>query len=521
MNTTLIIPCYNEARRLRTADIIQFLDQNKDFRCLMVNDGSQDDTATLLASMHEQKPDQCQWIDLPKNVGKAEAVRQGVLRALASGTTYIGYWDADLATPLESAVEFRRALIRHPHLQMIIGSRLRLSGHAIRRSSRRALLGAVFAKIANATLGMSFHDTQCGAKLFRNSELTACVFQADFQGKWTFDLEVLLRLRQATEKRVKLHEIIKEFVVEAWRDVPGSKINSKEIFRIGKELAKLCVTYRLFSPVGPTSIPTVAVARKIEFEPSEQRIPLPSKSASLPVMSSLWIGQLSPLEQICMESFVKNGHPFHLYSYDPHLQVPTGVKLKDAREILPEDRIFQNQRGHGKGSYAAFADLFRYKLLRDHGGYWVDTDVFCIRPFSFEEPYVFGAEDKPVANGIIKVPQRCKIMQSVYAQACEIDPSRIVWNELGELLAQKVIASGMLKYVKSSSVFSPIPFHEMSDLVQSGRSFRLPRDTHAVHLYQEICRRDRLNKSDITSPGSLLRTLQNLSSTRSHQLQVA
>src|SRR3954467_14258102 len=97
----------------------------------------------------------------------------------------------------------------------------------------------------------------------------------------------------------------------------------------------------------------------------------------LPVINELWIGQLSPVEQLCLKSFVAKGHNVHLYTYDAIENVPQGVTLQDAAQILPPSQIFRNRRGRGKGSLAGFSDLFRYKLLLDKGGWWVDTDVFC------------------------------------------------------------------------------------------------------------------------------------------------
>src|SRR4051812_10885773 len=93
----------------------------------------------------------------------------------------------------------------------------------------------------------------------------------------------------------------------------------------------------------------------------------------LPVINGLWIGQLSPLEQLCIRSFIVQGHPYHLYTYDALDNVPAGVTLQDAGQILPKSLIFRNQLGKGKGSVAAFSDLFRYKLLLERGGWWVDT----------------------------------------------------------------------------------------------------------------------------------------------------
>ena len=76
------------------------------------------------------------------------------------------------------------------------------------------------------------------------------------------------------------------------------------------------------------------------------------------VISSLWIGQLTPLEQLCIRSFVAHGHPYHLYTYDEIENVPPGVTIQDASQILPRSTIFRNRRGKGKGSLAGFRTYF-------------------------------------------------------------------------------------------------------------------------------------------------------------------
>src|SRR5882757_9078074 len=172
-----------------------------------------------------------------------------------------------------------------------------------------------------------------------------------------------------------------------------------------------------------------------EPDPSvELSVPRARETPTLPIVNELWIGQLSPLERLCLDSFVAKGHAVHLYTYDTIENVPQGVTLRDASKILPPSKVFRNRLGKGKGSLAAFSDLFRYKLLLDEGGWWVDTDVFCLKPFDFAAPYVFGAEEKPVASGIIKMPRGCLLAEMCYDSARRVDPSTITWNELVNIL---------------------------------------------------------------------------------------
>jgi hypothetical protein len=102
------------------------------------------------------------------------------------------------------------------------------------------------------------------------------------------------------------------------------------------------------------------------------------------IIQGLWIGgKLSIMEQLSISSFIKNGHEYHLYVYDEVKNIPAVTVIKDGNEILPSSRIFTYQSGWVKGSYAGFADSFRFHLLKNKGGWWVDTDIICLKPFNF------------------------------------------------------------------------------------------------------------------------------------------
>ncbi len=200
------------------------------------------------------------------------------------------------------------------------------------------------------------------------------------------------------------------------------------------------------------------------------------------------------------------GHPYHLYTYEP-IDVPPGVILQDANQILPQSLIFRNQNGKGKGSLAAFSDLFRYKLLLDRGGWWVDTDVFCLKPFDFAAEYVFGAEDKPVASGVLKMPRGCELARQCYEMAVRINPAAIVWNELVALLEHNVRQLRLMHYVLPAKTFSPILWRNVPDYVLGRKKFVPSRHSYAVHLYNEMWRRNNLDKAGPYPPDSVIHVL--------------
>ncbi len=69
-----------------------------------------DGTAALIAALVVEQPGRFQFFHLDANLGKAEAVRRGVLQALGSSPDTVGFWDADLSTPRDDLPLFQQVL---------------------------------------------------------------------------------------------------------------------------------------------------------------------------------------------------------------------------------------------------------------------------------------------------------------------------------------------------------------------------------------------------------------------------
>ena len=242
---TIVVPCYNEALRLDVRAFQNYLKRGQSERFLFVDDGSTDDTATILQELRDFAPKQFDFISLAKNGGKAEAVRQGILKALDDQPDFVGYWDADLATPLDDIPRFCELLARKDHLQMVIGSRVRLLGRKIERRLPRHYLGRVFATLASFALGLPVYDTQCGAKLFRVSPEIRSLFETPFRTNWIFDVELIARFIRA--RRIAggppAEQGIHEKSLYEWRDVAGSKVKPHDCFIALFELGVIYWTY--------------------------------------------------------------------------------------------------------------------------------------------------------------------------------------------------------------------------------------------------------------------------------------
>ncbi|MEQ9619071.1 MAG: hypothetical protein RIG61_07845 [Deltaproteobacteria bacterium] len=231
----------------------------------------------------------------------------------------------------------------------------------------------------------------------------------------------------------------------------------------------------------------------------------------LPVIQSLWIGdRLSSMERLCISSFLINGHPFHLYVYDEIENVPAGVLLKDAREIISPDKIFKYR---DRNTYAGFSNLFRYKLLLEKGEFWVDTDVVCMSPLNPASDYVFTSAKEPnlyvlgpkihkVQNFLIKTPAGAEIMEYCYTEAGKRNPAELKWGDTGpRLLKSAVKKFSLQRYVEKAETFSPIHWRNWDRFINGAihivwrEKLRFALSgTKALHLWNEMWRLNGVNK---------------------------
>lgn len=228
----LIVPCYNERERL---DLSLFRSYGF-IHYLFVNDGSSDGTLELLK---QQVGDGDYYLDLPQNCGKAEAVRRGMLHLkelpIYEQLSWVGFWDADLATPVEEVDFFLKFAALYDNVDAIYGSRIDRLGGEINRNYFRHVLGRVFATAIQSILKLGTYDSQCGAKLFRK-ELIGAAFSEPFISRWLFDLEILMRLDGFT---------VIECPLRRWIEVGGSKIRFLPfLIRAARDIWKMYFKYR-------------------------------------------------------------------------------------------------------------------------------------------------------------------------------------------------------------------------------------------------------------------------------------
>lgn len=240
----LVVPCHDEARRLDVGAYRLHLDQNPGLLLIFVDDGSTDATGAILEDLARHFPGQVRVIRLEENRGKGEAVRRGMRAALDTGRRFVGYWDADLATPLAAVRLLGADLEAHPEALLVMGARVRLLGHHIERRRTRHVLGRAFATVAAHTLDLPVYDTQCGAKLFRVGDATREVFQEPFLTRWLFDIEILARLRR-DHGLGDLRRRIREVPLPEWTDIGPSKVRPLDFVAAWRDLRRIRRAYGL------------------------------------------------------------------------------------------------------------------------------------------------------------------------------------------------------------------------------------------------------------------------------------
>jgi glycosyltransferase involved in cell wall biosynthesis len=231
--TLLVVPCFNEEQRLQPDTFRAFAKTWPAGRFLLVDDGSTDRTFSVLEGLQASMPRSFDLLRLSHNVGKAEAVRSGMRKAFQADAEFVGFWDADLATPLETVPLFEDVFRQRPTVEMVLGARVRLLGRKIERNPVRHYLGRGFATAVAFTLGMEIYDSQCGAKMFRTTDTVRAAFDTPFVSRWIFDVELLARFMQ--RKRAagvrEVDALLYELPLPEWHDKKGSKLRTVDFCR--------------------------------------------------------------------------------------------------------------------------------------------------------------------------------------------------------------------------------------------------------------------------------------------------
>ena len=230
----------------------------------------------------------------------------------------------------------------------------------------------------------------------------------------------------------------------------------------------------------------------------------------LDTIQSLWMGgSLSEMEKLSIRSFVKNGHPYHLYTYGDVSQVPDGAIIMDANEIIPGSMAFTL-----RGGYSSFSDFFRWKLVLERGGWWADTDTICLKPFAFPGDYVFvGGLGKPgsadcVSSGMFKAPKGSPIMQWGWTQCANMNTDTMTWGQAGPpLFTEAVHKFELTDRIVAGCLFFPVFYTEAPQAFIDTYVPRISPACFSIHLFNEMWRLAAVDKNATYPENSLYEQL--------------
>lgn len=219
-------------------------------------------------------------------------------------------------------------------------------------------------------------------------------------------------------------------------------------------------------------------------------------------IQSLWVGnKLSQVEKLCISSYIHNGHEFHLYCYNDIDGIPENCIVKDAREILPEEEVFSYNVGLGKGSYSAFSNYFRYKLLELKGNWWTDTDIICLKTIDIKDDFVFASEKTldgrtHITSGIIKCPPNSEFSKYCYTFCQSQNKETLEWGTVGPRLVDKAVnALSLSDNVRQWNLFNPIGFEQVGMLFDEAFGDIDLSKSYTLHLWNEMWRRFNFDKN--------------------------
>jgi hypothetical protein len=220
------------------------------------------------------------------------------------------------------------------------------------------------------------------------------------------------------------------------------------------------------------------------------------------IIRGVWFAAaVGPMQQLCMKSYMDNGHEFHLYTAGPCAGVPEGVIVEDANAFMS-----QSERTRFRHNSQA-ADLCRVLIIQKEGGWYVDLDTVCLRPFAFQEPYVFVSEDVArfgkgqkqlscpvtpcsevptgyISNSTFKAPAGAPFLQNMVdfiRRADTMHPAR--WESFGpDLFIREVANTPLRSYVKAPIVFDAANPDELYHLISGDAKYDVSEKSYAMHF---------------------------------------
>ncbi|HTL83223.1 MAG TPA: dolichyl-phosphate beta-glucosyltransferase [Bacteroidia bacterium] len=199
---SIIIPAFNEAARITPTlhSFHSFLENNfPSFEILVVDDGSTDETVTVVRSLMKELP-RLKIIVCPGNKGKGNAVRAGMLAATGDMRLFS---DADGSTPITEISKLLQPLLNN-ECDIAIGSRYAPGSEVVKAQPLyRRIWSRAANKLVQRILLPGIADPHCGFKCFKG-DVAEKLFSLSKVNEWSFDLEILALALKFEKKIVEV-----------------------------------------------------------------------------------------------------------------------------------------------------------------------------------------------------------------------------------------------------------------------------------------------------------------------------
>lgn len=212
---------------------------------------------------------------------------------------------------------------------------------------------------------------------------------------------------------------------------------------------------------------------------------------------SLWVGNpMTKIQEVSLSSFIYHGHELTLYVYDMDMKVPNGVQKAFAGDIMDESEMFLVQN-----TYAAFSDLFRYRMINKTGLTWVDADTICLSPDwdSLGKTYA-SIEDDTVVGGVLALPQDSQALKYLIKKSTAFDKTKIKWTDVGPALVDKAFRSyELMDCVYPMETFCGIHWSEWKKLWEPSHLKeikKLEQRSKSLSVYHSMTTRGGIDKND-------------------------
>ena len=232
------------------------------------------------------------------------------------------------------------------------------------------------------------------------------------------------------------------------------------------------------------------------------------------VFSTFWSGKISLREYVCINSFLAKSHKYYIYSYEKLNGLPEGAELKNAEEIISKEEYLLYKEKL-PNIWATFSDKFRYNLLHKKGGWWVDTDIICLKKeidIKSDDTFICYYDNKELNNAVLKFPKGDRIMEYCvnYIKDWEIvnnfEYKKFSWGEFGPPLVSKAVKSlNRLDEVYLYEYAYPIQMKDTLDIFKKNKHkviLKNLKDSYFSHLWNEILKRERIPKNYLGEKGS-------------------